>query len=151
MDTLDTLDEILSIGEAQYHEQDLFLTATELIGSLSDHDIPQVLSLWQSRPRSWHDRFCHDSSDIQKNVLVALLEIALVPPIESANVLCLMARLPKEADDSALSRSLVDFTKELWLAEPNLRRQIQMCSWNCGLSGRLRRELGLNTWQEAKF
>lgn len=151
MNTLEALDELLAIDESRYLADDLFLEVEDLIGTLSDRDVPSLLSLWQTRPKAWQMRFSQDCSGIQTPVLVAILGITLEPSTEPALILNLMTRLPNKADNSDLNRKLVEFAEKLWRTDPALRRQIQICAWSCGLSGRLRRALGLDSWQDVRF
>jgi len=149
MATFEELDALLFADEEQYYAQDLFVSVEDLIATLSDHDIPALLEVWQARGASWRGRFSQASASISQSVLVALLGAALASPTEPSTILELMDCLPRMADRSALSQSLVEFSAELWHAAPDVRRQIQMSTWRCGLSGRLLERLGLKSWQEA--
>jgi hypothetical protein len=143
------LDELLSSEEDRYFAGDLFIEAEELISQLSEHEVSSLLSAWQARNSSWRNRFCQASAGIPQSVLVQLLWAALRSPDEPASVLDLMGRLPKEADHSSLCQALLEFSERLWQANPELQLRIQMSTWSCGLSSRLLKRLGFQSWREA--
>ena len=149
MNTIRELDHLLSQEEDQYYAEDLFLDAEELIAKLSEQDISPLVATWQARDLSWRSRFSHASSRISQSVLVPLLRVALSSPTEPEPILGLMGSLPKEADQSPLCQALVDFAERQWHTNPALHRQLQMSTWNCGLSNRLLKRLRFQSWKEA--
>jgi hypothetical protein len=149
MNTVHELDNILSQEENQYYAIDSFIDAEEIISKLSEHDIPLLISTWNDRDSSWHKRFSQSSARISQTVLVKLLWNALSSPTEPGLILEIMCRLPKNADQTELSQMLVDFGERLWHSNSELHDQIQMSTWNCGLSNRLLKRLHFKSWKDA--
>ncbi len=150
MFTLKELDEILLTEEEQYYSEDLFLTAEELIEQITSKDINTLVHLWSERDPSWQERFAHSSAYINQEVLQCVLEAALANHSAPSTILGLMTRLPKVANQSPFTESLLRYAVELWHTAPKMHTQIEVCTWSCGLSNRLLKQLGFNTWKEAR-
>jgi len=149
MTAFNQLDQLLSGDEDQYYATDSFLEAEDLIRFLTPLDVSQIVTAWNERDTSWRDRFAQASSSIQQETVEPLLEVLVNHPVEARHVLSLMTRLPNKPEPSVLRLSLVTFAQSVWHSSPELRRQVQMCTWACGLSGQLIRALGFKSWKEA--
>ncbi len=149
MSQLEELEQVLLLDEEQYYAEDRFIDVEELIEQLSGQDIPALLQAWSARNRSWRERFVHASRRINRTVVEALLNEAIAGKAEPDLVLSLMTNLPHVADESELNKLLVQYSAALWAEHPILHRQIQMCSWSCGLSRRVLSSLGFKSWKEA--
>lgn len=149
MNTFEELNNLLLSDENQYYENDYFLDAEILIAKLSETDLPQLLIAWQHHNAEWWSRFSQSASHIQQSILRRFLSSALTTRHKAKTVLSLMNHLPAEADRSELSQSLVNYTEKLWHTDPGLHLQIQMSTWQCGLSARLLNKLGFSSWREA--
>ena len=149
MEAFKRLDDLLSSDEDQYYANDSFLEAEELIRTLTAEDIDQMVDAWNDRDPSWRDRFAQASSSIQLSTLESLLKALIDHPVGASHILSLMSILPNTSEHSLLRTSLVTFATSVWHSSPELHRQVQMCTWACGLSGQLLRSLGFKSWREA--
>lgn len=149
MSHLEELEQVLLLDEEQYYAEDRFIDVEDLIERLSENDIPALLEAWPCRTSSWRERFVHASSRIDRTVVEALLKKAITVKSEPGLVMSLMTNLPRTADHSELNELLVRYSVAAWADHPSLHRQIQMCSWSCGLSRRVLSALGYRSWKEA--
>jgi hypothetical protein len=149
MNKFQELDALLSSDEEDYYLNDSFLVAKELIDGLTEEDIHLLVSAWICRDDSWCDRFSQACAPIKQSVLLSLIEIAISSNNKISPTLGLMIRLPKQANQSVFYQGLLEYAEKLWHEKPQLQRQIQMCTWSCGLSGRLLKRLGFKSWKEA--
>jgi hypothetical protein len=143
------LDTLLSSDEDIYYDTDSFLDAEELIAGLSEEDIPSLVDAWRNRDDSWCDRFSQASAAIKQPVLQKLIIAAITSNHKISPTLSLINRLPKQAEQSAFYQSVLEHVERLWREQPHFHRKIQMCSWSCGLSGRLLKRLNFKSWKEA--
>ncbi|WP_157256618.1 hypothetical protein [Methyloversatilis discipulorum] len=149
MSHIEELQQVLLLDEEQYYSEDRFIEVEELIERLSEKDVPALLHAWSTQTRSWRERFVHASRRIDRVVVEALLREATARSSEPDLVLSLMTNLPRVAEESELNTLLVQYLAAVWADHPNLHRQIQMCSWSCGLSRRILTALGYKSWKEA--
>ncbi|MCC7704093.1 hypothetical protein IGS59_17805 [Janthinobacterium sp. GW460P] len=150
MSILHELDELLGLDGEEYDRLDLFQEADELVGRLQPRDVPALLQRWQQRELCWQQRFTQASTNIDGEVLRALLAGLLQIKGSTHGVFELMSRLPPVADHSPFSEALLDYAEQAWHAQgPASHRQIQISCWSCGLSGRLLKRLGLSAWKDA--
>jgi hypothetical protein len=149
MNRFQELDTLLSSDEKRYDYEDWSLYAEELIAELSGEDTPSLLEAWNSRDELWCSRFSEACMTINPAVLSQLLEAAICTSQKVLATLGLMTRLPKQADQSFFYQLLLEYIEKQWYEQPQLHRQIQMCAWSCGLSGRLLKRLCFKSWTEA--
>ena len=149
MSHLEELNQILRLDEEPYYAEDRFLDVEELIELLTEHDIPSLLEVWSNQSRIWRERFVHASRRIGRPVVQALLKEAVSANEKPEVALSLMTNLPRVASNSELNDSLVQFSAVVWATHPGLHRQVQMCTWSCGLSRRVLGSIGYRSWKEA--
>jgi hypothetical protein len=143
------LDALLSSDEEEYYYHDSFMYAEELIETLSEEDVPYLLKTWKTRDESWCNRFSEACVNIRQPVLTKLIELAITTDEKISPTLGLLIRLPNQAAQSDFYEHLLNYCLRLWSGNPDLRRQIQMCAWSCGLSGRMLKRLDFKSWKEA--
>ena len=149
MSQFEELDQLLHVNEEQYYAEDTFIDVEELIGQLSEQDVPALLEAWSNRSYAWRERFANGSRRIGQSVVQAILRKAIAESTEPELSLSLMTNLPRVADKSEFNELLVGYAVAVWSDHPTLHRQVQMSTWSCGLSGRVLRSLGYKSWKEA--
>ncbi|MBK1888538.1 hypothetical protein Undi14_00725 [Undibacterium sp. 14-3-2] len=149
MSRFQELDDLLSSDEEDYYYQDLFLHAEELVEELGEDDISSLLDAWSERDLSWCDRFSQACVALKQPILLRLIERAIVSSQKISPTLGLMTRLPKQADQSEFYLLLLNYFEKIWHEHPECHRQVQMCAWSCGLSGRLLKRLSYVSWKDA--
>lgn len=149
MGKFDELDALLSSDEEDYYYNDEFLHAEELIETMSEEEVSSLLNAWKARDESWCDRFSQACTTINPSVLTKLIQVAIATNGKVSPTLGLLTRLPNQAGQSEFYIQILNYCLGLWRENPRLHRQIQMCTWSCGLSGRLLKQLEFKSWKEA--
>ena len=143
------IDEFLTANEQDYYEFDYFIEVQAITKQMKKEEWGLIFENWETKTFEWKTRFIECLHDVDKAYIEQLTIKVLSDKDNDEFVLNLMVLLPSHAQNNQLYTDLLMFSKKYWDEKPEERSRLKIRTWSCGLSKRLLKEIGFETWTQA--